>query len=68
LNIPLSIRHRFADVFDLREAGRRSPHGEVDRAIELITDKTPPNQRTYQLSLAEQKALSDFITDAPEKG
>jgi hypothetical protein len=67
-NIPLSIRHRFADVFDVREAGRLPPHREVDHAIDLIPDKTPPYQRTYQLSPAEQEALAEFITDALEKG
>jgi len=67
-NIPLSIRHRFADVFDVREAGRLPPHREVDHAIDLIPDKTPPYQRTYQLSPAEQEAFAEFITDALEKG
>ena len=66
--MPFSIRHRSSYVFDVREAGRLPPHREVDHAIELIPDKTPPYQRTYQLSPAEQKALAEFITDALEKG
>ncbi len=66
--IPSFLQDRFPDVFDSRKATALPPFRETDHAIDLIDNQSPPYQRIYQLSPAEQAALDEFITDALAKG
>jgi hypothetical protein len=68
VGVPDALRQRFSDVFDPRNARQMPPHRETDHAITLKPGQDPPYRRTYQLSLAEQRALDEFVSDALEKG
>ena len=63
-----SLRHRFRDFFNARNASRLASHKATDHAIELKPRTEPPYMRMYNMSLAELKALDDYINKALAKG
>ena len=66
--VPLRLRQKFRDFFDLRKAESPTAHKATDHAIELKPGTDPPFMRIYNMSPAELKALEEYINDALAKG
>ncbi|KAK3507133.1 hypothetical protein QTP70_008531 [Hemibagrus guttatus] len=66
-NIP-ACYSRFQDVFCPRKASKLPPHRLWDCAIDLIPDEPVPKGRIYSLSIPEEKAMEEYITEALSQG
>ena len=67
-NVLKSLRHRFRDFFDVRNASRLASYRVINHAIELKPRTEPPYIRIYNISLTKLKALDDYINEALTKG
>ncbi|KAK3514050.1 hypothetical protein QTP70_002509, partial [Hemibagrus guttatus] len=59
---------RFSDVFCPKKASKLPPHRPWDCAINLIPGEPVPQGRIYSLSLPEEKAMEEYITEALAQG
>ncbi|KAK3520772.1 hypothetical protein QTP70_032340 [Hemibagrus guttatus] len=59
---------RFSDVFCPKKASKLPPHRPWDCAIDLIPSEPVPRGRIYSLSLPEEKAMEEYITEALAQG
>ena len=66
--VPECLRKRFRDIFDTRNTDRLALHHSTNYPIELKPNIKPPYIRTYNISLAELKALEAYIEEALNKG
>ena len=66
--IPLRLRQKFRDFFDLQKAEQLPSHRATDHAIELKLGTEPPYMRMYNMSPAELKALEEYLDEALAKG
>lgn len=55
-------------VFDKTRTTSLPPHRPYDCSIELLPDTMPPQGRLFPLSVPEQKAMSDYISEAQRAG
>ncbi|KAK3554204.1 hypothetical protein QTP70_020092 [Hemibagrus guttatus] len=67
INIPACYSH-FSDVFCPKKASKLPPHWPWDCAIDLIPSEPVPRGRIYSLSLPEEKAMEEYITEALAQG
>ncbi|KAK3508471.1 hypothetical protein QTP70_030247 [Hemibagrus guttatus] len=58
----------FSDVFCPKKASKLPPHRPWDCAIDLIPDEPVPKGRIYSLSVPEEKAMEEYITEALAQG
>ncbi|KAK3512135.1 hypothetical protein QTP70_031258 [Hemibagrus guttatus] len=59
---------RFSDVFCPKKASKLPPPRPWDCAIDLIPGEPVPRGRIYSLSLPEEKAMEEYITEALAQG
>ncbi|KAK3556470.1 hypothetical protein QTP70_008246 [Hemibagrus guttatus] len=67
IDIPTCYSH-FSDVFCPKKASKLPPHWPWDCAIDLIPGEPVPRGRIYSLSLPEEKAMEEYITEALAQG
>ncbi|XP_073522176.1 uncharacterized protein [Phyllobates terribilis] len=58
----------YADVFGKKEAETLPPHRPYDCPIDLVPGATPPRGRIYPLSVAETRAMSEYIEENLARG
>ena len=66
--IPIRIRRKYRDFFNIQKAESPTDHKPTDHAIELKPGTEPPFMRMYNMSPAELRALEDYINEALAKG
>ncbi|KAK3557590.1 hypothetical protein QTP70_030520 [Hemibagrus guttatus] len=59
---------RFSDLFCPKKTSKLPPHRPWDCAIDLIPGEPVPRGRIYSLSLPEEKAMEEYITEALAQG
>ncbi|XP_053319633.1 sodium-coupled monocarboxylate transporter 1-like [Spea bombifrons] len=59
------VQLEFSDMFDKVRAGTLPPHRSYDCAIDLQPGAIPPKGRTYPLSVAENKAMEEYVCPVP---
>ncbi|KAK3567364.1 hypothetical protein QTP86_019905 [Hemibagrus guttatus] len=59
---------RFSGVFCPKKASKLPPHRPWDCAIDLIPGEPVPRGRIYSLSIPEEKAMEEYITEALAQG
>nr|XP_055046301.1 plexin-C1-like [Misgurnus anguillicaudatus] len=70
-NVSVSIPpvySEFQDVFCPKRASQLPPHWPWDCTIDLLLGKPVPKGQMYSLTLTEQEAMENYITDALEQG
>ncbi len=67
VNIPTCYAP-FRDVFCPQRASQLPPHRPWDCAIYLVSGEPVPRGKIYPLSLAEQKAMEEYIEEALQQG
>nr|XP_020467171.1 uncharacterized protein LOC109966579 [Monopterus albus] len=60
--------HDLKQVFNKTRSSSLPPHRPYDRAIELLPGTVPPRGRLFSLSVPEQRAMTDYITEAQRAG
>ncbi len=58
----------FSDVFCPKKASKLPPHRPWDCAIDLLPGESVPRGKIYPLSIPEQKAMEEYITEALQQG
>uniref|UniRef100_A0A3B1JLI6 ribonuclease H n=1 Tax=Astyanax mexicanus TaxID=7994 RepID=A0A3B1JLI6_ASTMX len=58
----------FLEVFSKDNATKLPPHCSCDCAIDLVEGATLPKARVYPLTLDEEKAMTDYVTEALAQG
>uniref|UniRef100_A0A3B1IV37 Gypsy retrotransposon integrase-like protein 1 n=1 Tax=Astyanax mexicanus TaxID=7994 RepID=A0A3B1IV37_ASTMX len=58
----------FLEVFSKENATKLPPHRSYDCAIDLVEGATLPKARVYPLTLDEEKAMNDYVTEALAQG
>lgn len=58
------VYQTFRDIFCKKKATGLPPQRSYDCGIELLPNTTPPHNRVYPLSRAEQQAVEEYIKEA----
>ncbi|KAK3526515.1 hypothetical protein QTP70_030648 [Hemibagrus guttatus] len=67
VNLPEEYRD-YQDVFSQMTTTKLPPHRPWDCAIDLLPDAKLPKGRDYALSIPENKAMEEYISEAFQQG